>query len=118
MTKIDKSRISIRRNPYGGWYTYIDNHEIHYGITVSPAYNLNKYRNFVYDQGQLGSCTANAFCACFRILSSFQNENVDFEPSRLYLYYHERLIEGNVSSDSGAEATDIDCSRFLEIVID
>jgi C1A family cysteine protease len=81
-------------------------------LTLPVAYDLNKYRNFVYDQGQLGSCTANAFCAGFRILSASQDQNIGFNPSRLYFYYHERAIEGTVSTDSGADV--VDGLRFVE----
>jgi C1A family cysteine protease len=76
---------------------------------ISPfplVYSLNSYRNFVYDQGQLGSCTANAFAASYRILAAAQNKDINFLPSRLYFYYHERLIEGNVSTDAGADIID------------
>jgi C1A family cysteine protease len=57
----------------------------------------------IYDQGQIGSCTANAFCACFKFL----NAKKDFEPSRLYVYYKERAMEtsGQVT-DSGAFVAD------------
>jgi C1A family cysteine protease len=50
----------------------------------------------VYDQGQLGSCTANALCGAFAYNAS------GFAGSRLFLYYNERNIEGTVSYDSGA----------------
>lgn len=59
----------------------------------------------VYDQGQLGSCTANAIGAAveFGIL---KEKLIDFMPSRLFIYYNERLIEGTVRSDSGAAIRD------------
>lgn len=58
----------------------------------------------VYDQGQLGSCTANAIGAAFEYELIRQNEN--FMPSRLFIYYNERVIEGTVNSDSGAQIRD------------
>ena len=51
----------------------------------------------VYDQGNLGSCTANAFCSSFTILSKIGNKNVGFSPSRLYFYYCERVVENSPS---------------------
>lgn len=54
----------------------------------------------VYDQGQLGSCTANAIVACF------QYDDPTFYGSRLFLYYNERLIENDVESDAGAQLSD------------
>ena len=59
----------------------------------------------VYDQGQLGSCTANAIAAAV----DFQNHRQDQQwltPSRLWIYYQERVIEGTVSQDSGAQIRD------------
>ncbi len=59
----------------------------------------------VYDQGQLGSCTANAIGAAV----DFQNHRQDqkwLTPSRLWIYYQERVIEGTVSQDSGAQIRD------------
>lgn len=58
----------------------------------------------VYDQGQLGSCTANAIAAAVEFDLMKQNE--DFMPSRLFIYYNEREIEGTVDSDSGAQIRD------------
>jgi C1A family cysteine protease len=71
-------------------------------ITLPPAFSLNDYRNFIYNQGDLGSCTANAFCAAYRIMNNIQNKNILFQPSRLFFYYQERDIEGTVNTDSGA----------------
>src|SRR5215475_6094903 len=51
----------------------------------------------VYDQGQLGSCTANAIAAAFEF-DQLQQNLADFMPSRLFIYYNERAIEGTVAS--------------------
>jgi len=59
----------------------------------------------VYDQGQLGSCTGNALAAAFEFDLLKQNLP-DFIPSRLFIYYNERRLEGTVSSDSGAQIRD------------
>lgn len=55
----------------------------------------------VYDQGQLGSCTANAIGAAIEF-----EQKKRFVPSRLFIYYNERVIEGTVASDSGAQIRD------------
>lgn len=68
--------------------------------------SVKKYCPGVYDQGQLGSCTANAFCGAYRIMENIKTGNVSFEPSRLYLYYYERLLENTVNEDSGADVID------------
>src|ERR1700730_1515073 len=59
-----------------------------------------------YDQGQLGSCTANAIAASIQFERRKQKLSPDFVPSRLFIYYNERVIEGTVESDSGAMIRD------------
>jgi len=59
----------------------------------------------VYDQGQLGSCTANAICGAIQFDQKAQKAKV-FMPSRLFIYYNERVIEGTTNSDSGAQIRD------------
>ena len=59
----------------------------------------------VYDQGQLGSCTANAIGAAYEF-NQLKQGLKDFMPSRLFIYYNERDIEGTVDSDSGAMIRD------------
>jgi C1A family cysteine protease len=60
----------------------------------------------VYDQGQLGSCTANAIAAAFEFEILKRNPSRNFLPSRLFIYYNERVIEHTVSTDSGAQIRD------------
>jgi C1A family cysteine protease len=59
----------------------------------------------VYDQGQLGSCTANAIAAAVEFDLMKEKKSV-FVPSRLFIYYNERVMEGTVDSDSGAQIRD------------
>ena len=59
----------------------------------------------VYDQGQLGSCTANGIAGAIEFDQRKQG-NKEFVPSRLFIYYNERVIEGTVSQDSGAQIRD------------
>ncbi len=60
----------------------------------------------VYDQGQLGSCTANAIAGAIEFEQMKQNMPQVFIPSRLFIYYNERVMEGTVNSDSGAQIRD------------
>jgi C1A family cysteine protease len=60
----------------------------------------------VYDQGQLGSCTANAIGAALEFDQMKQKQASPFTPSRLFIYFNERQIEGTVDSDSGAQIRD------------
>ena len=50
----------------------------------------------VYDQGNLGSCTANALCGVIGF------EEPTIKGSRLFLYYNERMLINTVNTDSGA----------------
>jgi C1A family cysteine protease len=59
----------------------------------------------VYDQGQLGSCTANAISGAIQFEQKKQAVAV-FMPSRLFVYYNERDMEGTVNSDAGAQIRD------------
>ena len=90
----------------------------------------------VYDQGKLGSCTANSLAFCYHFdellqkesnlfvsnrvfdvdiefndtskvtIKQLQKETNIFVPSRLFIYYNERNLEGDVSKDAGAEIHD------------
>jgi len=60
----------------------------------------------VYDQGQLGSCTANAIAGALQFDEIKEHKNGLSTPSRLFIYYNERVIEGTVTSDSGAQLRD------------
>ena len=59
----------------------------------------------VVDQGQLGSCTANAIAGALAYLQDKENVAMRYA-SRLFIYYNERVIEGTVSQDAGAEIRD------------
>jgi C1A family cysteine protease len=58
-----------------------------------------------YDQGDLGSCTANAIAGAIQFLQSVQKEPLVM-PSRLFIYWNERVMEGTTDSDAGAEIMD------------
>ena len=60
----------------------------------------------MYDQGQLGSCTANAISGAHEFEQLQQDAAAAFMPSRLFIYYNERDIEHTVSQDSGAMIRD------------
>jgi C1A family cysteine protease len=60
----------------------------------------------VYDQGGLGSCTANAIAAAIQVERKRQNLLPDFVPSRLFIYWYERMLENTIAQDAGAELRD------------
>lgn len=59
----------------------------------------------IYDQGELGSCTAHGLARAFDFAYHRQHGRF-FLPSRLDIYYQERVMEGTVGSDSGAVIRD------------
>jgi C1A family cysteine protease len=59
----------------------------------------------VYDQGALGSCTGNAIAGAFEY-DQLAEKITDATPSRLFIYYNERVIEGTVDQDAGANIRD------------
>jgi C1A family cysteine protease len=73
-------------------YKALPPHPSNLPVSVDLRYRMPP----VYDQGHLGSCTANAICAAIGF------DLPGFVGSRLFVYYNERLIEGTTNSDSGA----------------
>ncbi|MGA2623355.1 MAG: C1 family peptidase [Bacteroidota bacterium] len=104
-----KQRKVIRRF---GWLPDVPDHRDHlYAAPVEwlvklPAkVDLSSKCPPVYDQGQLGSCTANAIAAAIEF-DLMKQKGKAFVPSRLFIYYNERVMEGTVNSDSGAQIRD------------
>ena len=72
---------------------------------LPPSFDLRAGFKDVYDQGNLGSCTANAIGGAIEF-ERLKQKLSDFVPSRLFIYYNERAIEGTVPIDSGAMIRD------------
>lgn len=60
----------------------------------------------IYNQGSLGSCTANSIAAAYEFDMIKQKESNIFTPSRLFIYYNERDMENTINYDSGAQIRD------------
>jgi C1A family cysteine protease len=75
--------------------------------TLPGETSLRSKMPAVYDQGQLGSCTANAIGGAvqFQQMKEKEVEGANV-PSRLFIYWNERSIEGTTSSDAGAMIRD------------
>ncbi len=73
---------------------------------LPPSVDLRSNFPPPYDQGQLGSCTANAIAGAIQFERRKQMLSPDFTPSRLFIYYNERVIEGTVDTDAGAQIRD------------
>jgi C1A family cysteine protease len=65
----------------------------------------DKCPNTVYDQGRLGSCTANAIAGAVEFDQIKQGQR-EATPSRLFIYYNERAIEHSILFDAGAMIRD------------
>jgi C1A family cysteine protease len=92
-----------------------DRPDIHdYGFKASKprtgplpkSVDLRSKMSPVVDQGQLGSCTANAIVSGLWEYLWLGVGNILQRFSRLFLYYFERFVEGTVKDDSGAEIRD------------
>ncbi|TMA97021.1 MAG: hypothetical protein E6J70_15550 [Deltaproteobacteria bacterium] len=95
-----------------GWIPDLPDHrDILYGAVhrvparLPSSVDLRRGCSPVEDQGDLGSCTANALAGAVEFL-----EKKDRIPlvnvSRLFIYYDERVIEHTVSEDAGAMLRD------------
>ncbi len=73
---------------------------------LPPSVDLTSACPPVYNQENLGSCTANAIAAALEFDQMKQNESPIFVPSRLFIYYNERVIENDVTCDNGAQIRD------------
>ncbi len=96
-----------------GWVPDLpDGRDMLYAAPVKPLAKLPAKVDLrprfptVYDQGELGSCTANAIAGALEFDQRKQRLKSPFTPSRLFIYYNERAMEGTVDSDSGAAIRD------------
>lgn len=77
---------------------------------IQSVYLAHKYKlPLPYDQESIGSCTSQgiAFCVHFDLLNKHEQKIISpWTPSRLFIYYNERLSEGTVDQDAGASIRD------------
>jgi C1A family cysteine protease len=102
-----------RRNARYGWIPDLPDQRDHLYAApppvlrkLPPSVDLRPKCPPVFDQGRLGSCTANALAAAYLFDLRRQKASRRFIPSRLFIYYNERVIEGTTASDSGAQLRD------------
>ncbi len=66
----------------------------------------------IYDQGQIGSCTANSLAGDIEFIKMKQGQDQTGTPARLDIYEQERQAEGSFPDDSGASVADgIQCAK-------
>jgi len=104
----------VRKIKRYGWHPDLPDHrdriynlerKVYRSEELQPVYSLRQQMPEVYNQGQLGSCTGNGVAAVLEHTESKQGE-ASVTPSRLFIYYGERVIEGTVAQDSGAQIRD------------
>ena len=72
---------------------------------LPPKVDLRPGMSPVENQGELGSCTANALIGAVEYL--YKKSGLPFQDfSRLFVYWNERYMEGTVKADSGAQIRD------------
>jgi C1A family cysteine protease len=106
--------LQTRTHSRYGWVRDIPNHNDIFRIVDRSSVSklpdkfglCNEFMPDVYDQGHLGSCTANAIMGSFCYDHNKQFPSAKFNGSRLFLYYNERVIEGTIDRDSGASIRD------------
>ncbi|HUI30937.1 MAG TPA: C1 family peptidase [Candidatus Acidoferrales bacterium] len=115
VSRAGKSR-STRKTQSGklgyGWLPDLPDHrDLLYG-QIRPAIaplpssmDLRPTCSPVENQGQLGSCTANALVGALEFLEKKDGMKL-VDLSRLFIYYDERAVEHTVKSDSGAQIRD------------
>lgn len=84
-------------------YPYAAPHEVLKAIP--PVVDLRANCGSIRDQGPLGSCTGFAVTNAFWF-DLLKQQLPSFEPSALFVYYNERVIEHTVQSDAGASIRD------------
>lgn len=96
-----------------GWIPDIPDHRDHIYAApapivaaLPPKVDLRPGCPPVYNQGELGSCTANAIGGAHQFNQIKQKSQNNFIPSRLFIYYNERVMEGTVNQDAGAMIRD------------
>jgi C1A family cysteine protease len=102
-----------RRNKNYGWIPDLPDHRdysyatpLRVAAALPAKVDLRRKCPPVFNQGDLGSCTANAIGNAHRFEQMKQGLANDFPPSRLFIYYNERAMEGTINSDSGAMIRD------------
>ena len=73
--------------------------------TLPASADLSHFCPEVFDQGKLGSCTANAIAGAMQT-SQIRDKETEVNLSRLFIYYNERKLEGTVAQDAGALISD------------
>lgn len=112
MSSGGKAGLAPRKHAGLGWKPDLPDIRDHkYAATarkrLPAAVDLRKTGHLpeVWDQGQIGSCTGHGVGALMSYIVH-RETGQRFQPSRLFIYYCEREVEGTVDSDNGAAIRD------------
>ena len=105
----------MRRSKVNAWYGWVPDRpdyrdKLYSAIAappkkLPPKVDLREGCSKVEDQGQLGSCTANALVGNLEFLRKKAGHRIT-NLSRLFIYYNEREMEGTINDDAGAMIRD------------
>jgi len=105
----------MSKSNVNSWYGWVPDRPDHrdklYGAIAAPPkelpseVDLSAQCSPVEDQGQLGSCTANALVGNLEFLERKADHAVT-DLSRLFIYYNERAMEGTIHDNAGAAIRD------------
>lgn len=92
------------------WYGWIpdrpDQRDKRYSydkVSLPSKIDLRPQCPVIWDQKSLGSCTSHGSSFAFQFDAIKQkDEMANVQPSRLFVYYNTRVLEGTVGEDSGA----------------
>jgi C1A family cysteine protease len=73
---------------------------------LPPSFDLRPQCPPIVNQGQLGSCTSCAIASAHYFDQLKEDSQAAFQPSRLFIYYNERAIEGSTATDAGGYIRD------------
>ncbi len=101
-------------NRYGWIADLPDHRDFVYGAppavaaALPPKVDLRQTKLLapVYNQGRIGSCTANAIAGALQFTRRKEERSPDFTPARLFIYWNERNLEHTVPLDNGAQIRD------------
>ena len=101
----------MKTSYFYGWIPDVPDQRDYFYTVIRPVVkipqrvDLRRFCSIVENQGQLGSCTANALAGNLEFLDN-QSDQDYTDVSRLFVYYNERMDRGTVDYNSGAMLRD------------
>jgi C1A family cysteine protease len=110
----ERTTLSPRKVQHYGWRPdlpdprdriYNLEEKVSLAVALPDSVDLSPKMPAIYNQGHLGSCTGNGIARVLEYQAIAQGQPA-VTPSRLFIYYNERVIEGTIDQDSGAQIRD------------